>query len=135
MISAGYYANTNRTPQQYLYDSIGEGNMRTFFLNSAAGMVNEHDFLTSKQYDNSVVLAQFDDDEPQDNNEVVLELRDEGTTQWFRPEPNKVTTAWSNTLKLSATQSATYYFRFNGDKKGDLGSDSHFGIRLVVNGV
>ena len=132
-ITGSFYAKTNKTAQEYLYDAIGEGKMKGYFLNAAARMVNDHDFLTRAQYANSVELALSDDDQPQDNNQFVLELTDQGTSTWFRPTKKQVTNAWSfNTVKLNSTASSNYNLQFKGDVKGDFGSDSHFGLKIVV---
>lgn len=112
-VTDGFYKKTPKTPQQYLYDGMGGEQMRKLFLVTTSRMVNNHDFITKKQLSNSAELVLSKEGLPEDSNEFVLELRDKGTTDWFRRELNKVTTAWSfNTVKLSAT----YDLQFNGDK-------------------
>ncbi|MCX6180645.1 MAG: T9SS type A sorting domain-containing protein [Bacteroidetes bacterium] len=132
IFTEGYYTGTSLLPQQYIASKVGINNLRAYFTEFAAKMHNNFDFLTASQ----LTEAQYHWNtysDSKDVNEFTQEFTDKGTTGWFTPSSDKVTTGWSfNTYKISNTKNTTYKFEINGSAKGSYGDASHFKGKILV---
>ncbi len=131
-----FYCGTSLSPQEYLFNQIGGAAFRNHFIDCAAHMTNNFDFLQPSQ----AARAQDEWDtyaDPLDDNQFLQTYTDTGSDGWFRPADSLTTNAWSfNTYKLLNTKTETYTFEINGDVMGTYGDYSFFqGKVLVQNSV
>ncbi len=131
-----FYCGTTLTPQQYLYNTLGATKMRNDFINCAAHLTNNFDFITPIQA--NTARAEWNTyAAPLDKNKFVKTYSNTGSNGWFTPVDSITTNAWSfNTYKLLNTVNDTYTFDINGNTIGDYGNSAYFqGIILVQNSV
>lgn len=132
-LTNGYYANTTLNPQEYLYNNLGGNNLRNYFFQWAASVVNDFDFNFMIQYQKNTALQEwntyadiFDDNE-------YLEVFNSIQLDWYRPSETKVTNAWSfNTYKFLNSSNRNYTLEFNGDINGSYGTNSFFKGKVIV---
>ena len=131
-----FYSGTTLTPQEYLYNKIGGAAFRDHFIDCAAHMTNNFDFLLPAQASNAFNEWNTYAD-PADDNQYIQTYYNTGSNGWYRPADSLTTNAWSfNTYKLSNTNIETYTFEINGDPTGSYGDSSYFqGKVLVQNSV
>jgi len=132
IITSGMYSGTNLLPQEYLFQTIGSENFRTYFLNWASHMTNDFDFISEEQaISNELEWNTYAD--LQDDNEYVQTFDNVGTNGWLSIDDQKVTNAWSfNTFKLKNNYSTTYLFEVMGDSLGSYGDSSFFRSKLLI---
>lgn len=132
LITAGMYTGTTQMPQQYMFNQIGPQQFRQHFIDWAARMSNDFDFLDPDYVDRFEIEWENYADS-WDDKEFELILTDEGTNGWHRPSDSTITTAWSfNSYKLHNSAAASYLFELNGDNTGSEGSPTYFKGQLVV---
>ena len=135
LVSEGFYANTAQLPQEYLFYNIGEENFRNYFIDYAAHMTNDFDFISQVQKDaNLQEWNQYAD--PNDDNEFTEIFDASATNGWYRPDDIEVTNAWSfNTYKLENTENTSYTFEIEGDNTGNNNDPSFFQGKILVKNV
>ncbi len=131
-ISEIFYSGTTINPQEYLFNLLGDSLFRKYFIDCAAHMHNNFDFLTPTQANNA--RNEWNDyAESSDNNKFIESYTNTGTYGWVRPSDDKTTTSWSfNTFKLNNSENETYTFELNGDETGNYGDNSFFQGKIVV---
>ncbi|MFT4537448.1 MAG: hypothetical protein ACI9P5_004833 [Saprospiraceae bacterium] len=132
LITSGLYSFTLEKPQEYMSNIIGKDLFRQYFIDWAAHMSNDFDFIPQFQADANLnewmTYADLADD-----NEFIEIFENEGTTGWFTPDDARTTNAWSfNTYKLLNTNSETYTFELNAEPMGTYGDSAYFQGKLLV---
>ena len=132
IITSGLFSGTTELPQEYMYNIIGSVDYRKYFIDWAAHMTNDFDFIPANQA--ATNLNEWNTyADPVDDNEFVAEYINEGTNGWITPDDDKVTNAWSfNTYKLINSQTETYTFEVNGNLTGNYGGNSFFQGKVLV---
>jgi hypothetical protein len=132
IITSGLYGQTNEKPQEYMFNQIGGSNFRQYFIDWAAHMTNDFDFIPADQA--ATNLSEWNTyADPVDDNEFIATYDNEGTNGWVSPEDEKVTHAWSfNTYKLLNSETTTYTFEVNGSANGSYGDDAYFQGKILV---
>jgi len=132
VIAGGFYANTTELPQEYLYNQIGAVNYRNYFIDWAAHMTNDFDFITPQQ--KVANLAEWNTAaDSSDDNEFIETFDTNGSNGWYSPNNLKTTNAWAfNTYKLENTSNASYTFHVNGNPTGSYGQASYFQGKVLV---
>ena len=127
-----FYSGTTLTPQEYLYNQIGGTAFRNHFIDCAAHMTNDFDFILPSQ----AVTAQNEWNnvaDPLDDNKFIQTYTNTGSNGWFQPVDSLTTTSWAfNTYKLLNTNTQTYTFEINGDATGTYGDSSYFQGKVLV---
>jgi hypothetical protein len=132
-IVEGFFNGTDELPQEYLFNQIGADNFRQYFIDWAAHMLNDFDFIAPNQ-----AAANLNEwltyADPQDDYKFILTLDNEGTGGWYTPGEQAMTTAWSfNTYRLlNSGSSGTYTFEYTGQPAGTFGDEADFRGKLVV---
>lgn len=132
IITAGMYSGTTQKPQEYMYNTIGASQYRKHFIDWAAHMTNNFDFIPAIQA--ATNLNEWNDyADPEDDNEFINVYENEGTNGWVSPDNDKVTNAWSfNTFKLLNSSTKTYTFELNGNPTGSYGDEAYFQGKVLV---
>jgi hypothetical protein len=127
-----FYSGTSMNPQQYLFNQLGAAAFRNHFIDCAAHMTNDFDFILPSQANNA--LAEWNSvADPSDDNQFIQTYTNAGSGGWFRPADPLTTTAWSfNTYRLLNTQTETYTFELNGDVGGTFGYNAYFQGKILV---
>ncbi|MCH8216950.1 MAG: hypothetical protein IH892_09275, partial [Planctomycetes bacterium] len=134
LITSGFFAQTSLSPQQYLYQNVGEDALRGYFADWAARNTGGLDYLLPEQVDVALLEAENQGD-PANYNPTVLELTDEEANGEFLPPLSLAPRGWSyNVIKINNTGATTYSFLINGSQFGSECASSHFEARLVVTG-
>ena len=133
-ITQGLFANTTELPQEYFFNQLGAQTFRDHFLEWAAHMTNDFDFLPANQR-----LANenewYDYADLWDDNEYTETYINAGSGGWYRPEDSLITTGWAfNTYKLENSMAQDYLFEYVADPQGSAGTTAYFhGMIVVVN--
>lgn len=132
IITSGMFSNTNELPQEYFFNQIGGDAFRSYFVDYAAHMINEFDFIDPLQAAANeqewIWYAELSDD-----NQYIETYLNTGTDGWYQPADEVVTNAWSfNTYKIQNSMDKTYYFELNGELVGSYSDSSHFGGKILV---
>ena len=132
IISEGFYMEIEETPQEFLYTQMGSEIYRNHFIDWAARMTNEFDFITENQRNaNEQEWNNYAD--PEDDNEYTEVFDSNGTEGWYQPTIENTTNAWSfNTYKLENSGNNTYTFEINGETNGSFGTPSYFQGKVLV---
>ena len=132
IITSGLYSYTNENPQEYMFNTIGGNAFRQHFIDWAAHMTNDFDFIPAYQAQTN--LNEWNSyADPDDDNEFIAIFENEGTQGWLRPANDKVTNAWSfNTYKLINTDTKKYTFELKGDAYGSYADTSYFQGKILV---
>ena len=132
VLSATFYSGTNFTPQEYLYNQIGAVDWRNYFIDGAAHMTNNFDFIAPSKVTEAILEWETYAD-PLDDNKFIQTYTNTGSNGWFQPDDTLTTNAWSfNTYKLLNTNNETYTFQINGNATGSYGDDSYFQGKVLV---
>jgi hypothetical protein len=132
IITSGMYSGTTEMPQEYMYNQIGGANYRQHFINWAAHMTNDFDFITATQAATNLnewnTYADLSDD-----NEFIAVYDNEGSNGWVSPTDDRITNAWSfNTYKLLNNENEFYTFELKPTAEGSFGTPSYFQGKLVI---
>ncbi len=132
ILTSLFYSGTNLSPQHYLFNRFGAVKMRNDFIDCAAHMTNNFDFISPTQANNA--LAEWNTyAAPLDKNKYVKTFDNTGSGGWFSPVDSITTNAWSfNTYKLRNNANQAYTFEINGNTAGDYGDPSFFQGKIVV---
>ncbi|MFT5167449.1 MAG: hypothetical protein ACI8P3_002687 [Saprospiraceae bacterium] len=136
IITSGMYSGTSELPQEYFFNQLGGDVFRNHFIDFAAHMTNQFDFILPVQ-------AATNENEWNtyadlwDDNEFIQTYNNTGSGGWYQPDDSVTTTAWSfNTYKLLNSNTETYTFEINGNPTGSYGDNAYFqGKVLVQNSV
>ena len=132
MITSGMYSGTEEMPQEYMFNLIGASQYRQYFMDWAAHMTNDFDFISVAQATTNLNEWNTYAD-PLDDNEYIAVYNNEETGGWVSPNDDQITNAWSfNTVKLHNGQTKTYTFAINGNPTGSYGDDAYFMGKVVV---
>lgn len=132
IITSGMFSGTTEMPQEYMYNQIGAQEYRQYFIDWAAHMTNDFDFITQIQAATNLnewnTYADLSDD-----NEFIAVYNNEGSNGWITPANDEVTNAWSfNTYKLLNSENEFYTFELKPAQVGSFGTPSYFQGKLVV---
>lgn len=132
LISKGFYSGTNQLPQEYLFNRLGGSVFRNHFIDWAAHMLNDFDFITPTQA--ATNLNEWNNyADAWDDYKFIQSYNNTGSNGWYHPADTIVTNAWAfNTYKLLNNTSQTYTFEIKGDTVGSYGTTSYFQGKLVV---
>lgn len=132
IITSGMFSGTEQMPQEYMFYEIGDSLYRQYFIDWAAHMTNDFDFISPAQA--ATNLNEWNTyADPMDDNEYIAVYDNEGTDGWVAPEDEDVTNAWSfNTYKVLNSNTKTYTFEINGDPAGSYGDNAYFQGKVVV---
>jgi hypothetical protein len=127
-----FYSGTHLTPQEYMYQQIGGSTLRNYFIDCAAHMTNDFDFIlpiqSAKAKNEWNTYA-----DPLDQSQYIKTYTNMGSNGWYRPDDSVTTTAWSfNTYRLRNNLSQTYNFELEGDASGHNGSPAYFQGKVLV---
>ena len=132
IITSGLFSGTEELPQEYFYNQIGGSTFRNHFIDWAAHMTNDFDFILPIQ-------AITNEDEwntyadPLDDNEFIQTYTNTGSNGWHQPDDSEVTNAWSfNTYQLFNNDTETYTFEINGNPTGTYGDSAYFQGKVLV---
>jgi len=131
-ITEGMYSGTEMMPQEYYFNYLGDAVFRQHFLDWAAHMLNDFDFLLPNQV--TTLLNEWDDyADPADDNKFTFTYLNNSENEWYRPQNSKVTRAWSfNTYRLLNEIDENYRFTLNADEFGSEGDLAFFDCKLMV---
>ncbi len=131
-ITEGFFVGTDQFPQEYLYNQIGGDVFRNYFIDWAAHMTNDFDFIEPYQAaTNELEWLTYAD--LWDDNEYTQTYDNIGSLGWYRPDDSLTTTAWSfNAYKILNSSDATYTFELLGDLVGSYGDASYFQGKVLV---
>lgn len=134
IIAGGLYAGTTQSPQEYFFNQVGGSLFRSHFINWAAHMTNEFDFISNtKRVYNLAEWNQYAD--LQDDNEFTETYTNTGSNGWIRPSDEDITNAWSfNTFKVKNNINQVYRFDLKGDAVGSYNDSAYFDGRIVIKG-
>lgn len=132
IISEGFYQNTSLLPQEYLSEQIGSELYRSYFVDWAARIVNNFDFLTTDQQ-NRIWVEWNDYADPLDEQQWVGSYSIDGTFGWVEPSFDYVPGPWSfNAYLLENPVDDQYTFEYLAESQGTEGTSSHFIAKVVV---
>ncbi|MCF8368066.1 MAG: hypothetical protein K9G76_03430 [Bacteroidales bacterium] len=132
MITQGFFNGTSELPQEYLFNQLGGALYRNYFIDWAAHMTNNFDFIAPNQAATNLNewLTYAD---PLDDNEFTQVYTNTGSNGWYQPADSLITTAWSyNTYKISNSISGSYTFELNGNPTGSYGDEAWFQGKVLV---
>ncbi len=119
-------------PQEYLFQSPHAGDLREHFMNWAAHITNDFDFILPNQ----IATAEYHWNtyaDPADNNQFTQVFDNNSTDVWYTPPDSLATTAWSfNTYKVRNSSEVQYSFVLQGNENGSMGDPACFRGRIVV---
>ncbi|MEC7987577.1 MAG: hypothetical protein VX278_20590, partial [Myxococcota bacterium] len=134
VISGGFYANTDASPQLYHYEQIGGDELREIFANWAAHNTGGLDYLSDEQVERAWQEVDMAGD-PNNRHPTVGEWSDTSIND-FRPPAEYAPRGWGyNVIQMNLSEAANYFIVFGGDSTGSEGADSHFEVRAVVMGA
>lgn len=132
IITSGLYSATTEKPQEYMHNLLGQSAFRQTFIDWAAHMTNDFDFIPPNQA--ATNLNEWNTyADPADDHEYIAIYKDQGTNGWVAPDEEEVTHAWSfNTWKLLNSQEETYTFELDGASFGSYGDPAFFQGKVIV---
>jgi hypothetical protein len=139
VVCGGFYNDDDTVqqmllPQEYLFEALGGDVMRSCFVDCAARMTNDFDFILDSQKE----MAQEHWDtyaDPDDVNQFVEVYDNTGTGGWYSPADSEATTAWSfNVYRIVNSGEGTYSFHLLGDSFGSGGGTAYFRGKVLVRG-
>lgn len=135
LICNGFYNGSsypqNLNPQEYLSQECS-GDLRAHFMNWAARMTNDFDFILPSQVETAEYHWNTYAD-PDDDNQFtkVFDVVNFGT--WYSPPDSLVTTSWSfNTYRIPNESDEAYSFTLQGSQTGSMGDSACFRGKIVV---
>ena len=135
IISGGFYAQTDLSPQAYHFDNVGGDILRSHFADWAARNTGGLDYLTDAQVARAWLEVDLVGD-PNNRHPLVGEFTDGDAEGDFQPPSDFLPRGWGyNVIKINNTAAAKYTFVLSGDGQGSEGADAHFAGRIVVMGA
>ncbi|MCB0838808.1 MAG: hypothetical protein KDD99_19180 [Bacteroidetes bacterium] len=134
IITEGFYAKTDLSPQQYHLEKIGAESLRSYFADWAAHNTGGFDYLSEKQWERALTELENVAD-PQNMNPYVLDLAGKKILGTHKPPSKLLPRGWAyNVIKLSSPTKKKMTFKVNGEKLGSEGGQAHFEGRIVMKG-
>ncbi|MEN1785406.1 MAG: DUF6055 domain-containing protein [Bacteroidota bacterium] len=131
IIIDGFYAATNLSPQQYLFNGIGSDSFRKYFTDWAARNTSSFDYLSEAQRDRALEELQHAD--PNNRHPYALELSGGAVIGTHESPSNLAPRGWAyNVIKLSNLPTGTLRMALEGNSSGSKGATSHFEGRIVA---
>ncbi len=137
-ITDGFYAGTNKSPQEYIHNRIGGAQFRKFFINWCAHNAAFYDYITREQYEYSLweidPATNIPNLDPNDINPYVQTFADTGTNGVFiEPSQNLRPMGWAyNVYRITISRDAEYTFTIEGDQFGSEGQASMLASRIAL---
>jgi|GEM_PF-365405 len=146
IITNGFYAGTDLSPQEYLAQQIGLEAFREQFANWAARNTGGLDYLTLEQVQRAIVEAGWVGDPETAHPYIAQRSTDDIAGTWtFEPCPGgpdgpdpdcQEPRGWAyNVIRLDNTHQGRIQFALEGDPQGTQGAASTFLARIVVAGA
>ena len=115
IVTDGFYGNETRSPQEYLFDTVGSKLLRDTFADWAARNTADFDYMTREQFDRAVWLNEMDGDF-EAYAPYIMELNDTGSDGYQSPPKKLAPRGWSyNVIKINNSANATYEFEMNSN--------------------
>ena len=135
IITGGFYAGTDLSPQAYHFELVGGDLLRSHFADWAAHNTGGLDYLTDAQVDRAWLEVDWVGD-PDNRHPTVGEFTDEEAVGTFTAPTEWAPRGWAyNVVRIHLTEAASYGVSLEGDTQGADGAASHFEGRLVVMGA
>ncbi len=134
-IISGVYANsTNLSAQEYIYNTMGENQLRGMFADWAVQTAVGFDYLTPGQKTRTMDELNFFATSAEIKAHA-LELSGSAALGTFSPGQDVKPAAWGyNSIKITNPTSAQLSFSINGTGTGSDGAAAHFEGRIAVKG-
>lgn len=133
IISDGFYAETDRLPQEYHFDRVGE-DLRGYFSDWAAHNTGGLDYLSPEQVERAWQEVEWVGD-PDNRHPNAIELVDNDCIGEHVPPSDLAPRGWGyNVVKINLNEPRNFTFLLSGQPQGSEGADSHFEGRLVIEG-
>jgi len=132
IVTAGFYANTELSPQEYFVSRVGPEVFRSQFADWAGHNCANMDYLTREQYDRAMLEVTLAGDwsvfRPS-----VWQAVDQGTDGWLSPPAELAVRGWAyNVWNITNSEAAVYTFQLDGESNGSEGGEAQFQGRVVV---
>ena len=142
IITNGFYAGTELSPQEYLSEQIGTESFKNKFSDWAARNTGGLDYLTPEQVERAIAEANWVGD-PENAHPYIAEINDQEIVgEWtFEPcsdsppvDPDcHAPRGWAyNVIRINNNYAATYTMSIEGNETGTDGAASRFMGRIVV---
>ena len=132
-ITDGFYAETNLSPQEYLYTKIGPNTFRSHFADWAADNVAGMNYLTKEQVERALLEITLAGDWNLFRPSVWYSENSGTNGEWVGP-PNELSVrGWAyNVFNITNSLSTNYIFELQGDSLGSQNAPAYFVGRIVV---
>jgi len=132
ILTDGFYASTDLSPQEYIYTLVGSDTMRSHFADWAAHNSAGLDYLTPEQVQRALLEIDLAGDWDYFRPSVWQSV-DKGTEgEWFRPPADLTARGWAyNVFNITNTLTTSYTFEFDADANGSQGAESFYVGRVV----
>jgi len=132
IVTGGFYANTELSPQEYFVSRVGAEVFRSQFADWAGHNCANMDYLTRQQYERGLLEVTLAGDwsvfRPS-----VWQAVDQGTNGWVSPPAELAVRGWAyNVWNITNSEAAVYTFQLDGESTGSEGGKAHFEGRVVV---
>jgi len=132
IVTAGFYANTELSPQEYFVSRVGSELFRSQFADWAGHNCANLDYITREQYKRALESVTRSGDwsvyRPS-----VWQAVDQGTNGWISAPADLSVRGWAyNVWNITNSEAAVYTFQLDGDKEGSQGGEAWFEGRVVI---
>merc|ERR1711962_1612326 len=132
IVTAGVYANTELSPQEYIKSRVGSTVFQRYFADWAGHNCANMDYLTREQYERGLLEISLAGDwsvfRPS-----VWEGVNQGTNGWVSPPEQLAVRGWAyNVWNVTNSEDAVYTFQLEGEAAGSEGGKAQFEGRVVV---
>jgi len=132
ILTDGFYAATDMSPQEYIYTLVGPDTMRSHFVDWAAHNSAGLDYLTPEQVQRAMLEIDLAGDWDYFRPSVWQSVNQGTEGQWFRPPADLTARGWAyNVFNITNSLTTTYSFQLAGDMVGSQGAESLFVGRVV----
>ena len=133
LITDGFYAHTDLSPQEYFFTKIGPETFRGYFADWAAHNTGSLDYITREQIERAYLEITIAGDWSLFRPSVWSSV-DSGTNgEWVEPKEELAVRGWAyNVYNISNTLTTSYTFQLEGESVGSQGAPAYFVGRIVV---
>ena len=133
IITGGFYAELDISPQQYHYDEIGGDLLRTYFADWAAANTRDFDYLTPQQWGRALQEVELAGD-PNNINPYALTINGNNMAGTHTPDRRLLPRGWAyNVIKVTNPPIDTpINYTLVGNEQGSEGAEAHFESRIVL---
>jgi len=132
ILTDGFYAATDMSPQEYIYTLVGPETMRSHFADWAAHNSAGLDYLTPEQVQRALKEIDYAGDWDYFRPSVWQSVNTGTEGEWFRPPADLTARGWAyNVFNITNSLTTTYTFNLEGDAMGSQGAESLFVGRVV----